>query len=296
MFLSGRKAIGRTDEDIASSIESTFGSTIYLEYGWSDGRTALNLLTENKLKYDPDDIIEMLLATGADINHKSSKGGKNLLHFAARDNIVWIADRVLNLGVDIKSRTTYGETPLHCAAYYGGFDVGCLLLSKNADTETVHDYGTINSRDWNGLTPLAWAAVGFRRAFIEMLLRYGTSVMARPSTRSTVLHLAVGETDTRLLEMLLDMQVFQSADVLNAKDSAHDATALHYCVGNIGKEAHSQLLIEASADVNAVTSEGFSVLDLACGARAWMHDNPGAFLARGNAEAYYSGGATVTSQ
>jgi len=36
VFLSGQKAIGRTDEDIASSIESTFGSAKYLEYGWSD--------------------------------------------------------------------------------------------------------------------------------------------------------------------------------------------------------------------------------------------------------------------
>src|SRR5271155_4776893 len=80
----------------------------------NDGRTALNLLTENQLQYNPDDLIEVLLAAGADLNHKSSKGGKNLLHFAARDNIVWIADRVLDLGLDIESRSTYGETPLHC--------------------------------------------------------------------------------------------------------------------------------------------------------------------------------------
>lgn len=259
----------------------------------NDGRTALNLLTENKLKYDADDIIEMLLAAGADINHKSCIGGKNLLHFAAKDNIVWIADRALSLGVDIESRAKYGETPLHCAAHYGGFDVGRLLLSKNANAEAVHDYGTVSHRGWKGLTPLAWAAVKFRRVFMEMLLESGASVMARPSTRSTILHLAIGETDTRLLEMLLDMQAFQGADVLNAKDSTHDATALHYCVGNIGKEAHAQFLVEAGADVNAVTSEGFSVLDLACETRGWFHDNLGEYVTSVDPEAYFSDEAFV---
>jgi ankyrin repeat protein len=240
----------------------------------NDGRTALNLLTENQLQYEPDDIIELLLAAGANLNHKSSKGGKNLLHFAARDNIVWIAERTLTLGIDIESRTTYGETPLHCAAFYGGFDVGRLLLSRKANTEVVHDYGTINAYDWKGLTPIAWAAVRFRRAFIEMLLEFKASIVARPRTRSTLLHLAVGEVEVedRLLGMLLEMPAFRKAEVLNARDTTHNATALHYCVGNIGREKHSLLLIEASADVHAVTSEGFSVLDLAFATKGWLCD------------------------
>lgn len=34
--MTGQNAIGRMDEDVASNIESIFGSTKYLEYGWSD--------------------------------------------------------------------------------------------------------------------------------------------------------------------------------------------------------------------------------------------------------------------
>ena len=49
----------------------------------NDGRTALNLITENELHYGSDDIIELLQAAGADFSVRSSKGGKLPLHFAS---------------------------------------------------------------------------------------------------------------------------------------------------------------------------------------------------------------------
>jgi ankyrin repeat protein len=85
----------------------------------NDGRTALNLLTENHLDNEENDIIDLLLKAGADLDHRTSKGGKHALHFAARDDKLWVARQLLDLGVGVSIVTPYGETPLHISAYNG---------------------------------------------------------------------------------------------------------------------------------------------------------------------------------
>lgn len=231
----------------------------------NDARTALNLLTENHLHYHQNDLIEVLLQAGADFNHRSSKGGKLLIHFAARDNVVWILERCLDLGVSIDVTTPFGETPLHCAAFFGSYEVGRVLLERGANMEATHIKGTFNQRDWIGLTPIAVSATRLRHTFIEMLLSFGASPLARPRTGHTLLHLAVSEPETKMLEMLLQLPELRSNHVLELRDNMHGMTALHLAAGNVEKSRHVRLLLDAGADPAILTPGGWSVLDLACG-------------------------------
>lgn len=233
----------------------------------NDARTALNLLTENHLHYHPNNLIEVLLEAGADFNHRSSKGGKLLIHYAARDNVVWILEKCLDLGVSIDVTTPYGETPLHCAAFYGSYNVGRVLLERGANTEVTHTKGTFNERDWNGLTPIAVAATRSRRAFIELLLSFGASPLARPSTGHTLLHLAVSESETKMLELLLQLPKLHNNRVLRLRDDVHGMTALQLAAGNLEKCRHARLLLDAGADPALLTPGGWSILDLACSIR-----------------------------
>jgi ankyrin repeat protein len=227
----------------------------------NDGRTALNLLTENHLNNEENDIIDLLLKAGADLDHRTSKGGKHALHFAARDDKFWVARQLLDLGVGVGIVTPYGETPLHIAAYYGSPRVAKLLLDRGAHVHAVHRKGTYNLKNWHGLTPLAIASLRLRLDFINMLLDYGASALARPSTGHTVIHLAITEDNLDVLELLLQIPRLCTPEVLDAKDLVHGVTALHQCAGNLGKHAPLHLLIEAGADVNVLTDSGFSVLD-----------------------------------
>lgn len=230
----------------------------------NDARTALNLLTENHLHYHPNNLIETLLEAGADFNHRSSKGGKLLIHYAARDNVVWILEKCLDLGASINVKTPYGETPLHCAAFFGSYEVGRVLLERGANTEATHIKGTFNERDWNGLTPIAVAATRSRRAFMKLLLSFRASPLARPSTGHTLLHLAVSESETKMLELLLQLPELRNNHVLGLRDNVHGMTALHLAAGNLEKCRHVRLLLDAGADPAILTPGGWSVLDLAC--------------------------------
>lgn len=230
----------------------------------NDARTALNLLTENHLHYCPHNLIEILLEAGADFNHRSSKGGKLLIHYAARDNVVWILEKCLDLGASIDVTTLYGETPLHCAAFYGSYEAGRMLLERGANTEATHVKGTFNERAWNELTPMAVAATRYRSAFIEMLLLFGASPLARPSTGHSLLHLAVSESETKMLELLLQLPELRNNHMLGLRDNVHGMTALHLAAGNLEKCDHARLLLDAGADPALLTPGGWSVLDLAC--------------------------------
>lgn len=233
----------------------------------NDARTALNLLTENHLHYNRNDLIEVLLQAGAHFNHRTSKGGKLLIHYAARDNIVWILERCLDLGALIEVTTAFGETPLHCAAFFGSYEVGRVLLERGANMEATKVKGTFTQRDWNGLTPIALAATRLRHAFIEMLLSFGASPLSRPHTGHTLLHLAVSEPGTTMLEMLLQLPELRSKHVLGLRDNIHGMTALHLAAGNLEKCRHARLLLDAGADPALLTPGGWSVLDLAYGIR-----------------------------
>ncbi|KAF1830818.1 ankyrin [Decorospora gaudefroyi] len=232
-----------------------------------DGRTALNLLTENKMHLPPDDdALELLLAAGADLTLRSNPGYKLPLHFAARDDSVVMATKLLDLGLpgtEVDARATgYELTPLHVAAHYGSTRVAALLLGYGADATAMHRRGTFNSWDWDCLTPIAVAACLGRASMVELLLTRGGSALARPPSGHTVLHLAAAEPDAGMMRMLLGIPALADPRVLD-KRATGGVTAMHLCAGNFARAEHLSLLLRAGADANARTDSGHSVLNVA---------------------------------
>ena len=227
----------------------------------NDDRTALNLLTENRHDCQNNDTFELLVKAGANLNHKSSKGGKTLLHYAARDDSVTILKKALDRHMDINVETDLGETPLHIAAYYGSCRACQLLLKRGANAaaaNTKHSYGKYG---WKAITPIGVATI-VRNLDMIFLLLEADGLLARPSAGISILHLAVIEHDEHFLETLLERDDIQRTPLLNATAS-QNRTALHICVGNKDRHGHARLLINAGANVNAITEAGYSVLDIA---------------------------------
>lgn len=234
----------------------------------NDGRTALSLYSDNRLSHETDEILEWLCAAGADLD-KGSSSGMTALHFAARNDVVGAATKLIHLGAKIEARTHFGLTPLHTAALYNSVRVGRLLLDQCAERLVEHWDGTLNEQAWRGLTPMAFAVSRCHNEFTKMLLQYEPDAIARPTTGDSVVHFAVSQSDTRMLDSLLLIKELATPNVLN-RVNAHGMTALHLCAGNLCRYSHAIALVNAGADVNQLSNTRHSVLDIAIQTSEWV--------------------------
>lgn len=238
-----------------------------------DGRTALNLITENKMEQPSNDTtLELLLEAGADLTQRTTPGGKLVIHFAARDDNIVVAEKLLKLqrpGTEVDARTSgFGQTPLHIACQYGSSRVATLLIRHGANLEAMHEQGTFNAWDWDRLTPIAMAACMKRQSMVKLLVDSGSSGLARPPSKHSVLHLAVAEPDGgMMLRMLLGIQrLGDNPSILNSQANG-GITPLHLCAGNFARAEYVSLLLRAGADAKLCTDSGHSILDAALATR-----------------------------
>lgn len=84
---------------------------------------------------------------------QGKRGGRSLLHWAARNGVYANAALLLAppQNAPPNARTFDGTTPLMLALYGGAVDVAALLLDSGASTDAVNDWGC---SDWH------WAAMG----------------------------------------------------------------------------------------------------------------------------------------
>ena len=143
-----------------------------------------------------NEIIELLISNGADVNAKANDdatplnvvsmfkhpeiaallrkhGGKTgselrdwnaakeSIHIAAKAGHNEAVKKHLIDGVDVNAKDKLGSTPLHSAAYYGRKEVGELLIANGADVNAMGDYS---------ITPLD-RAFAFEHSEIADLLR-----------------------------------------------------------------------------------------------------------------------------
>jgi ankyrin repeat protein len=113
--------------------------------------------------YHSKEMVELLLAKGADIN----TGKWPALHSALDAGRFDIVDLLLAKGADVNIRDDKGHTPLHIAASYAASrfpKIVELLISNGAD---------IDAKDNGGKTALSYTLEGGYTEIAEILRKHG---------------------------------------------------------------------------------------------------------------------------
>ena len=104
---------------------------------------------------------------------------------------------MLNLEPQLLSQYSFdGWTPLHLAAFFGGFEAAKLLLERGADA---------NARSTNGMSnmPIHAAAAGNRTNLVALLLEHGADPNVRQSGGWTPIQQAADHCDAEMVQLLL---------------------------------------------------------------------------------------------
>jgi serine/threonine-protein phosphatase 6 regulatory ankyrin repeat subunit B len=156
------------------------------------------------------DLVELLLASGAEADRAEQSSGTTLLHAAAARGHVPVIEVLLAKGFSLDSRGDSGSSLLHAAAGGAQPEVVGFLLSKGADVCAV---------DWSRETPLhrvagAWLfpdgpaeqTADFRARLVataRLLLNAGAAIDADDDFGVTPLHNATDHGHVELVELLL---------------------------------------------------------------------------------------------
>jgi len=93
----------------------------------------LNWLNEQFLKASlKGDLkqVESLLKAGANLFARGFALDETALHFAVESGNVDLVRFLLEKGIDVNAKQSFGETPLHYAASHGHANVAKLLVEK----------------------------------------------------------------------------------------------------------------------------------------------------------------------
>jgi ankyrin repeat protein/L-ascorbate metabolism protein UlaG (beta-lactamase superfamily) len=224
------------------------------------------------------DIVDLLLAQGADPLAKNNDGQTPLL-YAAYGGSREIVAAFIALGADFKYQDVRGMTPLHFAAREGRTEVVSLLLEKGAPTDPKNQSGqtpldlavlrghgsvilaffkagALDAKSETGSKALLAIAAAGLEEVANALLEKGADLGVIAEDGKTILHSAAAGGLAGLVGKGLD----KGLDV-QAKDKT-GRTALYYAVRN-GRADVVDLLLSRGADPNIRGNEGRTPLQVA---------------------------------
>ena len=142
------------------------------------------------------DIVEILLAKGADVNVKRNDGVTALMS-ASREGHKDVVEQLLAAGADVIAEANDGGTALMMAAQNGHKEAVKLLLAKGAD---------VNAKTDTSSTALILASQEGHEDVVELLLAAGADVNAKANTGATALMLAARGGYTEIVKLFIDRQ------------------------------------------------------------------------------------------
>lgn len=136
--------------------------------------------------------LKKLLATGTDVNVRSSWSGLAALHVAAINGYGGIAEMLLKHGADKDALDDTGETPLMKAAVEGHQPVVELLLKAGADIDIAGKSESNRAAScFYGSGALQYAVAAGHDGIVRTLLKHGADVNAQDDRGYTPLHCAI---------------------------------------------------------------------------------------------------------
>ncbi|KAJ8920471.1 hypothetical protein NQ315_005339 [Exocentrus adspersus] len=194
-----------------------------------------------------EELVELLISRGADIEHRDKKGFTPLI-LAATAGHEKVVEILLNHNADIEAQSERTkDTPLSLACSGGRYEVVELLLTRNANKEhrNVSDY-----------TPLSLAASGGYVNIIKLLLNHGAEINSRTGSKLGIspLMLAAMNGHTAAVKLLLDM----GSDI-NAQIETNRNTALTLACFQ-GRHEVVSLLLDRKANVEHRAKTGLTPL------------------------------------
>lgn len=108
---------------------------------------------------DDFESMKSLVLDGADVNSVDARDGSTILHRAVISNDLEMIRFLIDHNVEIDKPGPRKLTALHCAALYKFLDAAILLIDAGA---------SVDAKDLNGGTPLAYALSSRKTGFLEM--------------------------------------------------------------------------------------------------------------------------------
>ena len=132
----------------------------------ADGTTALQWA----VYHNDVDLVEQLIAAGADVKTKNDYGASPMSEAAVVGN-PQVIRKLLASGADAESANIDGQTALMVIARTSNVEAAKLLIGRRANVNAVEQ--------WRGQTPLMWAAAENQPAMVKLLVQHGAQVNAR---------------------------------------------------------------------------------------------------------------------
>ncbi len=167
---------------------------------------------------------------------------------AARHQDAVTVRQLLDQKTDVNARSSDGSTALLWLAHWNDVDAAERLVAAGADPNLANDFG---------MTPLSQACTNRSTAFVRLLLKAGAKPNTPIATGETPLMTCAESGSVDAVRLLIEY----GADV-NAQEPEKNQTALMWAAA----ERHPdvvQALIQAHADLQAATRQGFTPIHFA---------------------------------
>ena len=189
-------------------------------------------------------MVKLLLAHGANPNVRNSAGYPLLAALGPKAPLA-LVKALLDGKVDPNAAGNDQGSPLAHFCYYGRRDAVELLLAHHANLE---------SRGYNGITPLLTAVGEGNLPFVRLLIAHGANLYQTTDDHATALHIAALRPGNVPLLRFLLKRGFE----VNLKDG-EGKTPLHVAVDN-GCLDNVQFLLAHGADVHTRAKDGKTLI------------------------------------